>query len=499
MNNPKTTAVTAALLLALSAAIALPSAAVARGSEPTQTQVTPPSPSAVASASPSAAASAAPATAAPSVAPPLVPEQTPTAEPPNPLRAPALEALEPVSAEEINGFFALLNEYRQSHGVPAVALDAAVSAAAQQWALAQPDFPSAVPVPEEALPAGAAYGRLAETIYSPTGPTVQQLHGKLINDYGSTNAGIMRDPKYGQVGIAAVRSGLNLYVYEVLVEKAAVAYPTDYVNYPWAPAIYSVSYAPTGMIWKKLGYTDWQAAGFPRPRVAGWIPGTRVFTFAPAPEIYATSPDGVTHLLTFREWQDMDYRQPERSAGSFVRYPWSSSLYSVEFVSPAWVWKRLSYADWLQLGRPQARIAGFIQGTTYFQHQQSNEVFARGEDGVLHKLSFQEWVDAGRPAVTRLVSGYYKTSWMDTIYYTANLYVEGSRPIGFTEWSAAQLPTPVLDENVPFSFYWKPANSVSVYYRAPDGRDILMSYPQWKQAGEPWPRPYNTTPPAGER
>lgn len=469
MNNPIARNLPAALLIMLAAMLALPAAAVATVPEP--------------SVSPTAAA----------------PTSAPAPEPPGPVRVPALETLEPVPAQEINGFFTLLNEYRQAHGVPAVALDATVSAAAQQWALAQQDFPSAVPVPEEALPAGAVYGRIAETIYSDTGPTVQQLHSKLIRDHGSANAGTMRDPKYGMVGIAAIRSGLNLYVYEVLVEKAASVYPTDYVSYSWAPGIYSVGYAPAGMIWKKLSFADWEAAGFPRPRIAGWIPGTRVFTFAPASEIYATSPDGVTHLLTYREWQDMGYRQPERSAGSFVRYPWSSSLYSVEFTSPAWVWKRLSYTDWLQLGQPAARIAGFIQGTTYYQHQNSSEVFARGEDGVLHKLSFDEWSAAGSPSAQRLVSGYFKTSWMGTIYYNANVKVEGSRPINFAEWSAAQFPSPAVNEFVPFSFYWKPVNSGNIYYRAPDGRDILMSYTQWKQAGGPWPRPYTTTPPAGER
>lgn len=469
MNNPIARNVPAALLIMLAAMLALPAAAVATVPEP--------------SVSPTAAA----------------PTSAPAPEPPDAVRVPALETLEPVPAQEINGFFTLLNEYRQAHGVPAVALDATVSAAAQQWALAQQDFPSAVPVPEEALPAGAVYGRIAETIYSDAGPTVQQLHSKLIRDHGSANAGTMRDPKYGMVGIAAIRSGLNLYVYEVLVEKAASVYPTDYVSYSWAPGIYSVGYAPAGMIWKKLSFADWEAAGFPRPRIAGWIPGTRVFTFAPASEIYATSPDGVTHLLTFREWQDMGYRQPERSAGSFVRYPWSSSLYSVEFTSPAWVWKRLSYTDWLQLGQPAARIAGFIQGTTYYQHQNSSEVFARGEDGVLHKLSFDEWSAAGSPSAQRLVSGYFKTSWMGTIYYNANVKVEGSRPINFAEWSAAQFPSPAVNEFVPFSFYWKPVNSGNIYYRAPDGRDILMSYTQWKQAGGPWPRPYTTTPPSGER
>jgi len=497
MNNPIARKANAGLLFMLAAMLALPTAAVATVPEPSD------GPTASASTTPDLPSSQAQEptdeSPAPTASSPVTASQVATAEATSPLRLPALEALEPVSAQEINGFFTLLNQYRQSHGVPAVALNANVSAAAQQWALAQLDFPSAVPVPVEALPAGAAYGRLAETIYSATGPTVQQLHAKLISEYSSANAGTMRDPKYGQVGIAAVRSGLNLYVYEVLVEKAAAVYPTDYVNYSWSPAIYSVSYAPTGMIWKKLSYADWEAAGFPRPRIAGWIPGTRVFTFAPAPQIYATSPDGVTHLLTFREWQDMGYRQPERTAGGFVRYPWSSSLYSVEFASPAWVWKRLSYADWLQLGQPPARIAGFIQGTTYYQHQNSSEVFARGEDGVLHKLNFEEWLAAGSPSAKRLVSGYFKTSWMGAIYYNANVKVEGSRPINFAEWSAAQFPTPVIDEYVPFSFYWKPVNSGNIYYRAPDGRDILMSYSQWKQAGGPWPRPYNTTPPAGER
>ncbi|MBP1232171.1 hypothetical protein JOE40_001815 [Arthrobacter sp. PvP102] len=490
MNNPIARQLSAGLVLMMAAMLSLPTAAVATVPEPSFTP----------SASPAA-------TAAPSVSPEPAPEPsaapsataTTTPEPSSPLPGPALEALEPVSAQEINGFFTLLNEYRQSQGAPAVTLDPTVSAAAQQWALAQLDFPSATPVPEDALPAGAAYGRIAETMYSPTGPTVQQLHAKLVSNYGSANAVTMRDPKYGQVGIAALRTGLNLYVYEVLVEKSATAYPTDYVNYSWSPAIFSVSYAPSGMIWKKLSYADWEAAGFPRPRLAGWIAGTRVFTFAPAPEIYAMSPDGVTHLLTSREWQDMGFRQPERTAGSFVRYPWSSSIYSVEFASPAWLWKRLSYADWLQLGQPAARIAGFIQGTSYYQHQYSSEVFARGEDGVLHKLTFDEWSAAGRPAPSRLVSGYFKTSWMGTVYYNANVKVEGSRPINYAEWSAAQLPTPVVDEYVPFSFYWKPVNSGNIYYRAPDGQDILMSYPQWQQAGGPWPRPYTATPPTGER
>jgi Cysteine-rich secretory protein family len=410
------------------------------------------------------------------------------------------EAVTAGTWQEVQAFYNLLNSYRQSHGAPAVALNTAVTDAAQKWANAQADFPQAVPVPEAALPTGKTYARLAATIYSATGPTPDQLHAKLVGDFGSANAQTMRDPKYGEVGIAVIRSGQNLYVYEVLVEKAAAeAYLTEYVHYSWSPAIYSVSYTPSGMVWKKLEYADWAAAGFPRPRIAGWIPGTRVFTFAPAPEIYATSADGVTHLLTFREWQDMDYRQPERSAGSFVKYPWSSSVYSVEFSSPAWRWKRLTYADYLQLGQPAVRIAGFIQGTTYYQHYRSSDVFALGEDGVLHKLTLAEYEAAGRPTPGPRRDAYYKTTWSPIIYYNANVNVEGSRPVTYSEWSQAQFPTPALENYVPFSFYWKPANSGNIYYRAPDGRDIHMSLNEWQQAGQPWPRTYSTTPATTER
>ena len=409
------------------------------------------------------------------------------------------EALDPVSVQDLNTFFESLNAYRRLNGVPAVALNSTVSADAQNWANAQADFPKAEPVPLENLPAAAKYGQVTGTVYNAAGPTAKQLHDQLVKDFASTSAQTMRDPKYSEVGIAAVRSGLNLYVYEVFLEKAAETFPTDYVHYSWSPAIYSVSYTWSGMVWKKLEYADWAAAGFPAPRIAGWIPGTRVFTFAPAPEIYATSADGVTHLLTYREWQDMGYKQPERTSGTFVKYPWSGSIYSVEFSSPAWVWKRLSYPDWQQLGMPQPRIAGFIQGTTYYQYYGSGEIFAKGEDSVIHKMSLPEFEAAGTPSFARLTSAYYKTSWSGTIYYNANVNVEGSRPIGYAEWTQAQFPTPSINEFVPFSFYWKFASSGNIYYRSPGGQDILMTYQEWQRAGTPWPRPYTTKPAAGER
>ncbi len=446
-------------------------------------------------APPAASPTALPAPAPPAASPTAPPAPAQPA-PPAPIQAEAVGAATP---GEMQDLLRLLNAYRQTHGVPALALNAEVSASAQRWAMAQLDFPRAEPVPEAALPTGASYRQVAGTAYAAAGPTVQQLQGQLVSDYNSVDARTLREPSYAGIGIASIRSGLNLYVYEVLIEKPSQPYPTDYVHYAWSPAIYSVSYTATGMVWKHLGYSDWAAAGFPAPRIAGWIPGTRVFTFVPAPQIYATSADGVSHLLTYREWQDMDYRQPERAAGSFVKYPWSSSIYSVEFASPEWIWKRLNYDQWQQLGQPAPRIAGFIKGTSYYRHQRSSEIFASAEDGTLHKLTFQEWYDAGSPPPGGRASAFFKTAWMSTIYANANVNVEGSRAIGFPEWAAAGFPTPAIENFVPFSFYWRLANSGNIYYRTPDGSDVLMSFDQWQRAGTPWPRPYGSTPPKDER
>ncbi|MCU1574387.1 MAG: hypothetical protein JWO93_2469 [Micrococcaceae bacterium] len=97
-------------------------------------------------------------------------------------------------------------------------------------------------------------------------------------------------------------------------EWAAMGYrqPTDvisdYVKYPWAPAIYAVGYAPDGIVWRSLSYADWRAAGFPTPRMAGWIEGTTLFQYGGAAAILARSPDNVLHLLSYPEWAGTGYR-----------------------------------------------------------------------------------------------------------------------------------------------------------------------------------------------
>lgn len=407
----------------------------------------------------------------------------------------------PSTPAEVAEFLRLINDYRASNGAPTLILAPAVSAAAQAWAESQPGYPSAQNVPESLLPAGySSFSQAFGSIFDAGGsPDPAGLVALFTADYGSPRARLLRDPAYGDVGIASIRSGSNLYLYAILAQKPRTTYATDYVKYPWAPSIYSVEYDPSGWRWKQLSFSEWTAAGSPLPRTAGWIQGTRLFTLRPSPNIYAQSPDGGIHLLNLSQWRDSGYKQPTPSAGDFVRYSWSPSIYFVEYASPNWVWKQLAYNDWREMGTPAARTAGFIAGSTYYKYRTGPELFVLGPDKVTHKLSYAEWDAAGHPSANERQDGYFKTAWAPMIYYNGNLNVENSRSIGYQEWASALFPEPMVSNQVPFSFYWQPTGRSDIYYRTPDGSDLRMSLMQWMQAGSPWPRPYGHTPPAGER
>lgn len=402
---------------------------------------------------------------------------------------------------EIGDFLNQINSYRTTNGAPGVILNSAISDATQTWADSQPDYASAQKVPASLLPPGyVSFSQVTGSAYNAASPPFPaELISRLTSDFLSDPARVLRDPDVSDVGLAFKRQGNNLYLYAVFARTQSNSYQTDYVKYSWSPTIYSVQYDPAGWKWKQLNLADWTAVGSPSPRRAGWIAGTRYFTFAPSQNIYAQSPDGVVHLLSYSEWKDSGFRQPTASAGDFVRYSWSPSIYSVEYSLPTWTWKRLSYDDWVQLGQPVPRNAGFIPGTKYFKYATSAEIFTVAEDGSTHKLSPSEWEAAGRPSPQQRFDGYLKNSWSTTIYYNGNLNIENSRSVTYSEWAASLFPNPQVSSQVPYSFFWKFAAKPEIYYRSPDGTDIRITPSEWSAAGWPWARPYATAPPSGSR
>ncbi len=86
---------------------------------------------------------------------------------------------------------------------------------------------------------------------------------------------------------------------------------TEYVHYPWSPSIYAVTFWADEWEWDKLDFNSWASAGYPAPRVAGWIAGSTVWKNASSPVIYLTDPEGQTHPLTYAEWSAAEFRTPE--------------------------------------------------------------------------------------------------------------------------------------------------------------------------------------------
>ena len=90
--------------------------------------------------------------------------------------------------------------------------------------------------------------------------------------------------------------------------------PTEFVKYPWSPAIYAVTYWPgePSWQWKQLSAAEWAKAGYPAYRDAGFIYGTMFYTIGSSPVVYANGPDNVVHALTYAEWQAAGYPAPVR-------------------------------------------------------------------------------------------------------------------------------------------------------------------------------------------
>jgi hypothetical protein len=52
---------------------------------------------------------------------------------------------------------------------------------------------------------------------------------------------------------------------------------TDFVKYPWSDTVYAVTFWPGGenfWQWTQISFQQWQTAGYPTPRNAGWIKGS---------------------------------------------------------------------------------------------------------------------------------------------------------------------------------------------------------------------------------
>ena len=238
------------------------------------------------------------------------------------------------------------------------------------------------------------------------------------------------------------------------------------------------------------------------------VPGTStlwpLFKSAYEPTIYELVNDGTGKVtpvpLSYEKWTNVYNQQPPNMvATDFVKYPWSPSIYMVMFFpggENAWLWKRLSYQQWQSAGQPSPRIAGWIQGSYYYQWHTSAEIFVQGEDGVKHKLTYAEWQASGlRSFEHRAAEGFLKLTWAPEIARMSDLTNGAGRPLGYAEWQAEAFPTPAAVQRIQGDQFYKDYGSPTVYYAGP-GMNRAVNFAEWQAAGSPTP-PVRNAPTGG--
>jgi hypothetical protein len=176
---------------------------------------------------------------------------------------------------------------------------------------------------------------------------------------------------------------------------------TDFVHYPWSSAIYAVSYFDGGWVWKQLAFEQWQRAGAPRPRNAGYIEGTTYHKWSTSSEILAKAPDGNVHKLSYGEWQASGFQEPEyRNNRGYQQLSWGSDIAYMFNITSNYGY-RVDYAEWQAEGFPTPQKVRSFPGDEFCQYWFSSDIYYWSDVVSSHKLSYGEWQAAGFPRPTQ--------------------------------------------------------------------------------------------------
>lgn len=193
--------------------------------------------------------------------------------------------------------------------------------------------------------------------------------------------------------------------------------PTDYVKYPWSSTISAVTIFgkdQSRWVWRHVSLTEWNRAGRPAPRAAGWIKDSVYYQWTGSNQIFVQDVGGVRHALTYAEWQASGF-QPftKRENQGFVKLSWDGSIAFLTDFSGG-QGGPISYAQWRAEGFPQPTIAGRFPGDQLYRFNGEREVWYAGPT-VNRTISYAEWGATGyaTPSVRSIppASGAACPSW----------------------------------------------------------------------------------------
>lgn len=208
---------------------------------------------------------------------------------------------------------------------------------------------------------------------------------------------------YELVGDAQVATALSFEKWQnVYKGETPLAASTDFVKYPWSATVYAVTFWPGGesaWMWTPLSFAQWQTAGQPAPRIAGWIKGSYYYQWGTSGEIFVEGIDGVNHKLTYPEWADSGFRAfAVRADEGFLKLTWAPEFARMFNVGTG-DGRPLGYAEWQDEAFPTPTSVPRITGDTFYKDCGSATIWYAGP-GMNRPVNFQEWQAAGSPEPT---------------------------------------------------------------------------------------------------
>jgi hypothetical protein len=175
---------------------------------------------------------------------------------------------------------------------------------------------------------------------------------------------------------------------------------TDFVKYPWAPTIYAVSYFDGGWLWSgPLAFEQWQKAGFPTPRNAGYIAGSTYHKWDTSGEIFAVAPDNSTHKLSYSEWAASGYQEPEyRTNQGYQKLSWNSNIGKIYEINRGSGYA-INYSQWATEGYPTPQTVSRFPGDNFCSVWWTNDIYYYGPTWSGF-ITFGQWSAAGYPQPT---------------------------------------------------------------------------------------------------
>lgn len=166
---------------------------------------------------------------------------------------------------------------------------------------------------------------------------------------------------------------------------------SDYVKYPWSDQIYAVTFFDTNQdswMWQLLDFSSWARAGYPQPRVAGWIYGSTYYRYAGDQTIYV-SLNGQEHRLTYQEWVAAGLPNPT-VRNQYMKLSWDDTIVKYQEYEGRLLIYSLGYQSWAYDGFPAPQVRPSLPGDYICKYSWSDTLFYYGSSH-FGALTWGQW------------------------------------------------------------------------------------------------------------